>query len=236
MVALLRVVSKTGYVRDATSQMARTGHKFRCAQLKRMSSDTGSTPDVLLLCGPSGAGKSTLSRLLLEEFPNKFGFSVSHTTRSLRNGEVDGVDYHFTTKEAMLQGIERGDFVEHVSIHGNMYGTSFKTLQAVHDEGKIVLLDVDMQGVRSIKSSPVNAKCAGIIPPSLEELESRLRGRASETEEQLQMRLKQAVVETEFCKLDDLVDTTIVNYDSWSHTYPLLRRLVTTQWFPNYFV
>ncbi|GBG28709.1 Guanylate kinase [Hondaea fermentalgiana] len=141
----------------------------------------------------------------------------------------------------MQQDIASGAFVEHVSIHGNMYGTSLRALEDVNREGKIVLMDVDMHGVRSIKKAAedpaldLRVKCLGIIPPSLEELEKRLRGRGTESEDQVQMRLKQAVVEAEFCKEDALVDATIVNYDSWSHAYPILRRLVTAQWFASRF-
>lgn len=76
-----------------------------------------------MLCGPSGSGKSSLLRLLFEEFPDKFGFSVSHTTRSPRPGELDGKHYHFTNKEDMTAAIERGEFIENAKFSSNMYGT-----------------------------------------------------------------------------------------------------------------
>jgi guanylate kinase len=78
---------------------------------------------LLLVCGPSGSGKSTLLRKLFDEYPDKFGFSVSHTTRSPRRFEVDGQHYHFTTKEMMQQAIDRGEFLEHAVFSNNMYGT-----------------------------------------------------------------------------------------------------------------
>lgn len=82
-----------------------------------------SGPRPLILCGPSGSGKSTLLVRLLNDFPNTFGFSVSHTTRKPREGEQSGVHYHFTTKEEMTKAIERGEFIENAVFSGNMYGT-----------------------------------------------------------------------------------------------------------------
>lgn len=82
-------------------------------------------PRPLVLCGPSGSGKSTLLERLFAEFPSKFGFSVSHTTRSPRAGEIDGVHYHFTTKEAMTEAIAHGEFIESAEFSNNMYGTRY---------------------------------------------------------------------------------------------------------------
>ncbi|RUS29115.1 P-loop containing nucleoside triphosphate hydrolase protein [Jimgerdemannia flammicorona] len=99
---------------------------------------------LIVISGPSGCGKSTLLKRLFDEFPDRFGFSVSHTTRAPRDKEVDGKDYHFTTKEAMTREIAEGKFIESATYSGNMYGTSMKAVQDVLDSGKICMLDIDM--------------------------------------------------------------------------------------------
>lgn len=96
----------------------------------------------LVLCGPSGVGKSTIIARITKEFPDAFGFSVSHTTRSPREGEVDGVNYFFTDREAMQKAIDDGEFIEHAVFSGNMYGTSKTAVQSVMDQGKICILDI----------------------------------------------------------------------------------------------
>lgn len=96
----------------------------------------------LVLCGPSGVGKSTIIARITKEFPDAFGFSVSHTTRAPREGEVDGVNYFFTDRESMQKAIEDGEFIEHAVFSGNMYGTSKTAVQSVMDQGKICILDI----------------------------------------------------------------------------------------------
>eukprot|EP01137_Pigoraptor_chileana_P037136 Opistho-2@33758 len=135
-------------------------------------------PRPLVLAGPSGAGKSTLLKRLLAEYPDVFGFSVSHTTRKPRAGEVNGRDYHFTSREEMIQGISEGQFIENAEFSGNMYGTSKRAVHDVLGKGRICILDIDMQGVRSVKNTDLRARFAFITPPSFEELERRLRGAA----------------------------------------------------------
>ena len=99
----------------------------------------------VVLCGPSGAGKSTLIDRLRKEFPDDFGFSVSHTTRDPRPGEKDGVDYNFVSKTAMEAEIEEGKFLEHAHVHGNIYGTSFAAVDRVSGANKLCILDIDIQ-------------------------------------------------------------------------------------------
>ena len=194
-----------------------------------------SLPQALLLSGPSGVGKGTLCALLLKEFPEHFAFSVSHTTRQPRRGETSGVQYHFVARETMEPMIQKGDFVEHALVHGELYGTSFAELRRIEAAGKVALLDVEMHGVRSIKAhKQVAAYCVGVVPPSFSELETRLRGRRTETEEQVQTRLERARLDVVFCRHDPLVDELIVNFNSWSTGYPILRRLVH-KWFPERF-
>ncbi|RKO95092.1 P-loop containing nucleoside triphosphate hydrolase protein, partial [Caulochytrium protostelioides] len=98
----------------------------------------------IVICGPSGSGKSTLLKRLFRDFPNRFGFSVSHTTRAPRPGEVDGREYHFVTRDALLAAVDRGEFVESATYANNTYGTSFAAVNDVLRRGVNVILDIDM--------------------------------------------------------------------------------------------
>ncbi|KAF4695369.1 guanylate kinase [Perkinsus olseni] len=144
--------------------------------------------DVLVLCGPSGAGKSTLIKRLLKDHPGRFGFSVSHTTRGMRSGEVDG-------KPTMEAAIANGEFIEHAEVHGNLYGTSKAAVRDVLSHGEICILDIDVQGVESLKASTdlgFYPAYVFISPPSMQVLEKRLRDRNTETEAAIQKRLQTA--------------------------------------------
>ena len=144
-----------------------------------------------VITGPSGVGKSTLIKKLMAEFPDHFGFSVSHTTRDPRPGEQDGVDYHFVTREQMQGDIDAGLFVEHAEVHGNLYGTSISAVQEVTKKGRVCLLDIDVQGAESVRRSALSKTCSFVFfaPPTAAVLEQRLRGRGTETEERIQKRL-----------------------------------------------
>ncbi|XP_076149594.1 guanylate kinase isoform X1 [Alosa pseudoharengus] len=170
-------------------------------------------PRPVVLSGPSGAGKSTLLKKLLNEFDGVFGFSVSHTTRNPRPGEVNGKDYHYVTREVMQASIDNGEFIENAEFSGNMYGTSKAAVQAVQAKNLICILDIDMQGVKNIKRTDLNPIYISIQPPSMQELEKRLRDRKTESEESLQKRLKAAFVDMELSKEDGLFDVVIVNND-----------------------
>lgn len=179
-------------------------------------------PRPVVLSGPSGAGKSTLLKKLMKEFDCVFGFSVSHTTRKPRPGEVDGKDYHYVTREAMQAGIDNGEFIESAVFSGNMYGTSKAAVQDVQAKNLICILDIDMQGVRNIKRTDLNPIYISIQPPSKEILEKRLRDRKTESEESLQKRLHAAVVDMELSKEPGMFDVTIVN-DNLDEAYTQLK-------------
>ncbi|XP_060827001.1 guanylate kinase isoform X2 [Bombus pascuorum] len=176
----------------------------------------------LVLCGPSGSGKSTLLKKLFEEFPDTFGYSVSHTTRSPRPGEEDGKHYHFTTKDKMQTQIEQDEFLETATFSGNMYGTSKRAVEEVHKAGKICVLDLEMQGVKQIKQSSLDPLYIFIKAPSIEELEKRLRARKTETEDALQRRLSIARLEIEYGEKPGNFDIVIEN-DNVSKAYEKLR-------------
>ena len=159
----------------------------------------------------------------MREHPKHFAKCVSHTTRDPRFGEVEGRDYHFVTDaQVMEQAIERGEFLEHAVVHGNLYGTSFQAVKNIEDAGKICVLDIDVFGLRQIiAATPVGSlNRVGILPISVEDLERRLRGRGTETEESVNKRLLAAREEIRSIQEDEIVDAIIINEDSWKHGYP----------------
>eukprot|EP01025_Chloroclados_australasicus_P018592 TRINITY_DN1983_c0_g2_i1.p1 TRINITY_DN1983_c0_g2~~TRINITY_DN1983_c0_g2_i1.p1 ORF type:complete len:521 (-),score=52.22 TRINITY_DN1983_c0_g2_i1:331-1893(-) len=168
-------------------------------------------PPILVICGPSGVGKGTLINNLMQTFPGKFGFSVSHTTRDPRAGEKEGVHYYFTSMDEMKQQIKNGQFLEFAEVHGRMYGTSVKAVEEVLLQGKVCILDIDVQGARQVRQSGLKAIFIFISPPNAEELERRLLSRNTETKEQIAKRLAAARSELESSKEEGLFDVVIVN-------------------------
>ena len=153
---------------------------------------------LLILSSPSGAGKTTLTKKLRERFP-AIKFSVSHTTRKPRANEVDGKDYHFVTHAEFDEFVEKDAFVEWAHVHGNCYGTSRAEIEKARAEPGVsgMIFDIDYQGARQIRAKEPEAVSVFILPPSMIELERRLRGRASETEEAVKRRFEAAKVEIE---------------------------------------
>ncbi|DAA73657.1 TPA_exp: Uncharacterized protein A8136_4091 [Trichophyton benhamiae CBS 112371] len=187
-----------------------------------MASTATQGPRPVVISGPSGTGKSTLLKRLFAEYPDKFGFSVSHTTRGPRPGEEDGREYNFTTKEAFLKLVDEGGFIEHAQFGGNHYGTSIAAVKRVADQGRICVLDIEMEGVKQVKRTDLNARFLFLAPPSIEELERRLRGRGTESEDSLQKRLAQARVELEYSRQPNAHDKIVVN-DELEAAYAELR-------------
>lgn len=155
----------------------------------------------IVICGPSGVGKGTLISAMLRKYSGDMEFAVSHTTRRPREGEREGKEYYFTTAAKMRVGIDAGDFIEHVSLHGNLYGTSVKSIKHVMSKGKVCVLDIDTQGVRAIQSRVVEGELSFtprfvfIAPPSIEDLRRRLIARGTETTEQIDSRVRTAEAE-----------------------------------------
>lgn len=179
----------------------------------------------VVISGPSGVGKGTLISMLMKEFPSMFGFSVSHTTRAPRCMEKDGVHYHFTERSIMEKEIKDGKFLEYASVHGNLYGTSIEAVEVVTDAGKRCILDIDVQGARSVKASSLEAIFIFICPPSMEELEKRLRSRGTETEEQILKRLRNAKTEMEQGHSSGIFDHILYN-DNLDECYESLKKLL----------
>lgn len=180
----------------------------------------GTRGKMLVISGPSGCGKSTICRRLLRD--PRVVFSVSATTRKMRQGEVDGRDYHFISKERFLEHVKAGDFIEHAEVFGNMYGTLKGPIEAALDEGKVYLLEIDVQGALQLKALDVPAVYVFVAPPDFEELRRRLVARGTETPEVLERRLHKAEDEyRERVKYDHVV----VN-DDLDRAVDAVRRLV----------
>lgn len=181
----------------------------------------------IVVSGPSGTGKSTLLNKLFQEFPDTFGFSVSSTTRSPRKGEVDGVHYNFVTVDQFKKMVEDGKFIEWAQFSGNYYGTTTEAVNAVSKAGKRCILDIDMQGVKAVKNSELNARFVFVAPPSIESLRDRLTGRGTETPESLQKRLDAATAEMEYAQ-SGAHDLTVVN-DVLEDAYAKLKEFIFSE-------
>nr|WP_179216937.1 guanylate kinase [Humidesulfovibrio mexicanus] len=150
----------------------------------------------LVLSAPSGAGKSTLVARLRAEFP-AFAYSISCTTRAPRQGEENGVHYHFLSRETFISRRDAGFFAEWAEVHGNFYGTPKGPVEDMLAKGQDVLFDIDVQGALQLKQVFTQALYVFILPPSREVLEQRLRGRGTESEEVIAKRLTNALGELE---------------------------------------
>ncbi len=146
---------------------------------------------LLILSGPSGAGKGTLGKLLLQE-DESFCFSVSATTRAMREGEEPDVDYHFVDDRRFDELIEQNAFLEYADVHGKRYGTLRGDVEHRLSQGRNVLLDIDVQGAAMVMARMPDAVSVFILPPSFEELRKRLLGRGTETPEAVETRLRNA--------------------------------------------
>ena len=147
---------------------------------------------VLVLSGPSGAGKSSLINKIASDI-GEYYFSISTTTRPMRDGEEDGVHYHFVSKEEFQKDIEEDHFLEYATVHGNHYGTSLKPVREALSEGKLVIFDIDVQGNTAVNNRLGDITTSVFItPPSLSELKKRLENRSTDTKEVIDGRLKMA--------------------------------------------
>ena len=167
---------------------------------------------ILVLSGPSGAGKSTIISAASDEI-GEYYFSISTTTRAPRMGEEDGRDYFFVSKESFEEDIKAGNFLEYAEVHGNYYGTSLKPVREALDACKLVIFDIDVQGHRLVRAKMDDITTSAFItPPTLSELEIRLRARCTDDERVIVKRLEnakeeiQAVGEYDFTIINDTVE------------------------------
>lgn len=182
----------------------------------------------IVVSGPSGTGKSTLLKRLMAEYPNTFGFSISNTTRQPRAGEKDGVDYYFSTVDMFKKMINNNEFIEWAQFSGNYYGTSIAAVKHVSDVLKrTCILDIDMQGVKSVKKTDLNARYLFLSPPSIEELKRRLEGRGTETPESLAKRVAAAAAEMEYAN-SGAHDKIIVN-DNLEKAYKEFKEFIFSE-------
>ncbi|QOR62131.1 guanylate kinase [Sulfurovum sp. ST-21] len=167
---------------------------------------------ILVLSGPSGAGKSTIINAASGEI-GEFYFSISTTTRKPREGEKHGREYFFVSKEEFEEDIKAGNFLEYAEVHGNYYGTSLKPVREALNSGKLVIFDIDVQGHRLVRAKMNDITTSAFItPPTLKELEKRLRDRSTDSEEVIKRRIENAkeeilaVGEYDFTIINDTVD------------------------------
>lgn len=179
----------------------------------------------IIMTGPSGAGKSTMINKLQEEFSGIFGFSVSHTTRGPREGEIDGREYNFTTRDDMLTRIAAGEFIEHADFGGNMYGTSKAAIAKIVEKGLVPLLDIEMKGCEQVRKSDLNCVFISILPPSLEICAARLTARGTETVDKIEKRVAVMASAIEYGSDPKNFDHIIVN-DNKDEAYAKLRQAI----------
>lgn len=181
---------------------------------------------LIILSSPSGAGKSTLARRLMD-WDDSLRFSVSATTRAPREGEVDGQHYHFTTLENFHALVDQGQMLEHAEVFGNCYGSPRGPVEAAMKAGRDTLFDVDWQGGQQIRASALGRHVVSIfiLPPSLPELERRLRGRAQDSDEVIARRMAKSRDEISHWAEYDYV---LVN-DDLDQTDARLRAILTAE-------
>lgn len=166
-------------------------------------------PRLVVISGPSGVGKTTVCSRLLEH--DAFARVITATTRPPRPGERDGTDYHFLTLERFARWVAEDRFLEWAEVHGRRYGSPRAATEAILAAGRHALLNIDVQGAASIRAGTLPALTVFLLPPSVEELERRLRGRASDDEETIRRRLAEAQIELD---RQDEFDWKVVNDDS----------------------
>lgn len=152
------------------------------------------TGTLYIVSAPSGAGKTSLVKALIDTMA-QVRVSVSHTTRGMRPGEVDGVNYHFTPREKFIDMLEQGDFLEHAEVFGNMYGTSHSWVKQTLAKGYDLILEIDWQGAQQVRKVVPEAKSIFILPPTHKALRQRLNNRGQDAADVIDLRMQQAITE-----------------------------------------
>ncbi len=186
--------------------------------------NTSVTGTLYIVSAPSGAGKTSLLEVLIEADGNLF-LSVSHTTRDIRKGEANGVNYFFINKEKFEVMCEKGDFLEHAQVFDNFYGTSKTCIVEQLAKGQDVVLEIDWQGAQQVRQEIPEAVSIFILPPSLEALEQRLNHRGQDSDETIQRRMRDATVEISHYKEYDYI---VIN-DKFEEALNQLHSIVNSQ-------
>ena len=180
---------------------------------------------LFVISGPSGVGKGTINQKLFAEFDGEVAFSVSATTRGPREGEIDGKHYFFISRQEFESRVANNEFLEHAQFAGNCYGTPRSYVLDLLAQGVSVILEIDLQGAIQVKERMPESVSIFILPPSFEELESRLRGRGTETPDKIEKRLAAAKHEIEMAHI---YDYRIVN-DDLEEAYAKLRDIFVSE-------
>ena len=152
------------------------------------------TGTLYIVSAPSGAGKTSLVKALIDTMA-QVRVSVSHTTRAMRPGEVDGVNYHFTAREDFVEMLKQGDFLEHAEVFGNLYGTSHSWVKQTLAKGYDLILEIDWQGAQQVRKLVPDAKSILILPPTHKDLRQRLHNRGQDADDVIDLRMQQAITE-----------------------------------------
>lgn len=177
-----------------------------------MTSSTKTLGTLFVMSAPSGVGKTTLKDLVLKDFP-KIKYSISATTRAPRSGEVDGEHYFFKTQDEFKSMIEQNQLIEYMEVHKNFYGTPKAFIESQIAQGVDIILDLDVYGKINFDKEYPEAIGIMILPPSLEEMERRLRSRGTDSEEVIQTRLTNAQAEIEFAQSQGKYEYQLINDD-----------------------
>eukprot|EP00744_Colponema_vietnamica_P005826 GILI01008491.1.p1 GENE.GILI01008491.1~~GILI01008491.1.p1 ORF type:complete len:277 (-),score=64.13 GILI01008491.1:245-1033(-) len=209
------------------------GPDCKCGPNCQCGLNTSSTKrplDAVVFSGPSGVGKGTLINKIRDMHPASFAFSVSHTTRDIRENETDGVQYHFITKEEIQKKIDNGDFLEACNVHGNIYGTSKKALQDVRDSGKVAIIEMDVQGAQKLKTKQGDLHFYYIFISADEvELEKRLVKRGTDNAERIKTRMETARQENKFVAENPNFYDKVVENDNVQRTADEILALLRQQ-------
>lgn len=182
---------------------------------------------LIVLSGPSGVGKGTVRKAIFESDDNDFQYSVSMTTRNKREGEIEGVDYYFRTREEFETLIEAGEMLEYAEYVGNYYGTPLSYVQKTLDQGKDVFLEIEVQGAKQVKEKVPDGVFIFLTPPDLAELRSRITGRGTDSAEVIDERMRVAREEIEMMAL---YDYAVVN-DEVSKAVQRIREIISSEHF-----
>lgn len=177
--------------------------------------------DMIIVVGPSGVGKSTLVDKVTAEVPQLFD-TTTYTTRSMRKGEKEGVPYHFVTEERFKELIEQNYFVEWAHVHNKLYGTPKNQIDNAISEGRVVIMDVDVQGAKTFREKYPRSFTVFVLPPSIDELRQRIRKRDKMGDAELQVRMENARLE--MMQADDF-DMKLINAD-FNSTYAQFKKVV----------